>query len=201
MIKKYAFYCSGNASRIVKFYEKYDILKYSPEFILYDGQKVEIYNKLDKLLPAKVYSKSGDMKISAYLLQLLVDNKVDYLFCFGDKILKGEILEVYNNKIINFHPSLLPSFPGLNAIDQALRSSVQILGNTAHFIDKGVDTGLIIMQSVISRTAYTTYEDVLILQIDMLLKIWELLENDQIEIGDNRILIKEHINVNKFYSI
>ena len=56
------------------------------------------------------------------------------------------LLNKYPNKIINIHPSLLPSFKGLNAIDQALKYGVKITGLTTHFIDINVDEGKIIDQ-------------------------------------------------------
>ncbi len=71
-------------------------------------------------------------------------------------------------------------FPGLNAIDRALESRTLLLGFTAHFIDNGVDTGPIIMQSVIHRAAFRTYDDVLDLQIPMLIQIIDWLRNDRI---------------------
>ena len=77
----------------------------------------------------------------------------------------GKLLEAYRNKIINFHPSLLPSYPGLNAIDKAIEGNSLLLGNTAHFIDEKVDTGPIIMQSILPISLFNHYEDVLSLQI------------------------------------
>lgn len=112
MNKKYAFYCSGNAGRLIRFYEKQSKLKYKPEFILYDGGKTEIFNKLNHLFPYKVFTEHISVVFSEHLLGLLESHKIDYLFCFGNNILKGKLLHKYVNKIINFHPSILPSFPG-----------------------------------------------------------------------------------------
>jgi phosphoribosylglycinamide formyltransferase-1 len=53
----------------------------------------------------------------------------------------------FKNRIINIHPSLLPSFPGKSAQQQALDYGVKITGCTSHFIDEGTDTGPVIMQS------------------------------------------------------
>ena len=82
-----------------------------------------------------------------------------------------------------------------------MESSVQLIGNTAHFIDAGIDTGPIIMQSVISKSSYTNYEDVLSLQLKMLNVIWNLLDNSKIEVVDDKVNIDECINENKFFSI
>ncbi|AMA74225.1 phosphoribosylglycinamide formyltransferase [Aneurinibacillus sp. XH2] len=64
-----------------------------------------------------------------------------YMRLIGDTLLK-----VYGGHIINLHPSLLPSFPGKDAIGQALRYGVKVTGITVHFVDEGMDTGPIIAQ-------------------------------------------------------
>lgn len=210
MKKKIAFYCSGKASRIFKYYNEHAILDYPLCFIFYDGENYDIEYDLIETFGDKIFvfknienlkGEKLSQKITFDILEKLMEFKIDYLFCFGDKILKSPLLDIYENKIINFHPSILPAFPGIRAIDQALETSVQLLGNTAHFVNKGIDTGPIIMQSVISRTAYNDYEDVLQLQIPMLQTIWNLLENDMILIKDNKVLIKVVENKKPFYSI
>jgi len=129
-------------------------------------------------------------------------NEVDYCFSFGNHILKGDILKEYKNKIINFHPSLLPSYPGRNAIDRAIEDNAPILGNTAHFIDEGIDTGPIILQSVISSEAFykNGYDFILDLQIEMLFQLDKLLEKNCIEIKENKVKIK-NANINASFII
>lgn len=65
------------------------------------------------------------------------------------KILSPKFVGRFSGKIINIHPSLLPSFPGLHGQRKALRAGVQIAGCTVHFIDEGVDTGPIILQAAV----------------------------------------------------
>jgi len=65
------------------------------------------------------------------------------------RILSGEFVSRFPNRIINIHPSLLPAFPGLNAQKQALEYGVKYSGCTVHFVDAGVDTGPIIDQRVV----------------------------------------------------
>lgn len=208
MKKKYAFYCSGNASRIIKFFYDKNQDLWSVSFIFYDGEDSETIEVLNKLFDSKliVFNNINNFKggilsqnISDKLLENLVKSKVDYLFCFGSKILKGNLIDVYENKIVNFHPSILPSFPGKMSIDQALATNVQVLGNTAHFVDSGIDTGPIIMQSVMSRRDFICYEDVLRLQLLMLEKIWNLLDEDKIIVQENLVIIdSEKVNSNFF---
>jgi phosphoribosylglycinamide formyltransferase 1 len=206
MKKKFAYYCSGGASRILKFYTQNSSDKYPASFIYYDGNNKLVEEKLKDLFLDRIYTPISEIyfekkTISEKLLYLLDIKKVDYLFCFGDKILRAPLIDIFKHRIINFHPSLLPAFPGLKSIDQALSTSVQLLGNTAHFIDKGVDSGKIIMQSVISRAAYKDYEDVLGLQIYMLKTIWDLLEADKISVVNEKVLIDCEGNNKPFFSL
>ena len=62
------------------------------------------------------------------------------------RVLKGEFLRAFEGRIVNIHPSLLPSFPGLEAWKQALDHGVRFTGCTVHFVDAGVDSGPIIGQ-------------------------------------------------------
>ncbi|MDP4086050.1 MAG: phosphoribosylglycinamide formyltransferase [Bacillota bacterium] len=62
------------------------------------------------------------------------------------RLIGPTLLNEYEGKIVNIHPSLLPDFPGKDAIGQALRSGVKVSGVTIHFVDAGMDTGPIIVQ-------------------------------------------------------
>jgi phosphoribosylglycinamide formyltransferase 1 len=65
------------------------------------------------------------------------------------RVLKGDFLRAFERRIINIHPSLLPSFPGLEAWKQALDYGVKVTGCTVHFVDAGVDSGPIIGQKTV----------------------------------------------------
>lgn len=65
------------------------------------------------------------------------------------RIIKKGLLEAFPNRIVNIHPSLLPAFPGMESWKQALAHGVKITGCTVHFVDKGMDTGRIIVQRAV----------------------------------------------------
>jgi len=74
------------------------------------------------------------------------------------RILKPAFLQAFPGRIINIHPSLLPSFKGLNAIKQAFDFGVKISGCTVHWVDEGVDSGTIIAQSPVRKMHGDTLE-------------------------------------------
>ncbi len=85
-----------------------------------------------------------------YLITLFIKYEIDLICLAGFmRIISPVLIRSYPNKIINIHPSLLPSFPGLNAQKQAIDSGVKISGCTVHFVDEGIDSGPIIMQECV----------------------------------------------------
>ena len=62
------------------------------------------------------------------------------------QLLSAEFVERFRHRIVNVHPALLPSYPGLDAIGQALEAGVDVTGVTVHFVDEGVDTGPVLAQ-------------------------------------------------------
>jgi phosphoribosylglycinamide formyltransferase-1 len=65
------------------------------------------------------------------------------------QLLSPSFIQRFANRIINVHPALLPSFPGLDAVGQALDHGVRVTGVTVHFVDEGVDTGPVILQRAV----------------------------------------------------
>lgn len=83
-------------------------------------------------------------------IQCLKDHEVNCVVLAGFmRILKGSFLEAFPGKVLNVHPSLLPSFPGLRAWQQALDHGVCITGCTVHLVDPGIDTGPILAQQAV----------------------------------------------------
>ncbi len=65
------------------------------------------------------------------------------------RILSPVLLRAFENRILNIHPSLLPSFPGLHAVRQALGAGVRVSGCTVHLVDEGTDTGPVLVQAAV----------------------------------------------------
>ncbi len=76
------------------------------------------------------------------------------------EILGGPFIRRFAGRLINVHPSLLPAFPGVRAIEQALDYGVKVSGVTVHFVDEGVDTGPIILQEAFELPYARAVEEV-----------------------------------------
>lgn len=100
-----------------------------------------------ELSPKSFESKEA---YEAKIIEVLQGQSIDWIILAGYMRLIGDtLLSAYENRIINIHPSLLPSFPGKDAIGQALEHGVKITGVTVHYVDAGMDTGKIIAQSTV----------------------------------------------------
>lgn len=93
------------------------------------------------------------------LLQLLQEQEIDLIVLAGYMRIIGQtLLSHYSNRILNIHPSLLPSFPGLHGIKDAYEYGVKVTGVTVHLVDDGVDTGPIIAQEPVMILPEDTLE-------------------------------------------
>jgi len=95
-----------------------------------------------------------------YKLEKIINiEKPDLIVLAGFmKIIPSFFVKKYKGKIINIHPSLLPAFKGVNAIEKAYNYGVKYTGVTVHFVDEGVDTGKIIEQEVLKIEEHDTLE-------------------------------------------
>ncbi len=99
--------------------------------------------------PGKFRTKLDEDAERAFVAALQSAN-VDLIVLAGFmRVLKGDFLRAFEGRIVNIHPSLLPSFPGLEAWKQALEHGVKVTGCTVHFVDAGVDAGPIIGQQTV----------------------------------------------------
>lgn len=203
---KYAYYISGHSGRLTKYLrgcsanEKSIIKVVVSDEKITDGMREILNDNSIEMIEwdrKKLMGTNQDrnLNFSNMLCDVLIKYNVDYCFSFGSHILCGRLLTEYRNRIINFHPSVLPMYKGMKAIDQAVsHGNTFLLGNTAHFIDEGVDTGKIIMQSVIPTKVFTEsgdYDSVLDLQIDMLKQLIYVIENDMLIVNDESVEIKD----------
>lgn len=85
------------------------------------------------------------------VLDILKEHEVNFIALAGFmRIVKEGLLKAYEGRMVNIHPSLLPSFPGINGGKQAFDYGAKFAGCTVHFVDAGVDTGAIINQKCVT---------------------------------------------------
>lgn len=106
----------------------------------------------------------------AEVARILAASAVDYVVLAGYmRKLDRTLLDAFSNRIVNIHPSLLPSFPGTDAQRQAIEHGVRVSGCTVHLVDESLDGGPILVQRAV-----------------------EVFEDDDVESLSARILVEEH---------
>ncbi len=122
------------------------------------------------------------------IMNALQSREVDLVVLAGYmRLLTSEFVNAYRNRIINIHPALLPSFPGLHAQKQALEYGVRVSGCTTHFVDEGTDTGPIILQKVVPVYQWDTEDS---LSARILEKEHEILVESVNLFCEGRLLVK-----------
>jgi phosphoribosylglycinamide formyltransferase-1 len=110
-------------------------------------ERAKARNIETKVIPSKGLEREAyDRLVVAALLEKQVD-----LICLAGfmRLLSPYFIQSFPSRILNIHPSLLPSFPGLEAQRQALEYGVKFAGCTVHFVDENLDAGPIILQAVV----------------------------------------------------
>jgi phosphoribosylglycinamide formyltransferase-1 len=100
---------------------------------VFPGTEYEGREQRDQAMAEWLLSRNVDLVVSAGYMQLL----------------SAAFLDRFRGRVINVHPALLPAFPGLRAIQQAIDYGVRVFGVTVHFVDEGVDSGPIILQQAV----------------------------------------------------
>lgn len=164
----------------------------------YALQRAEKYNIKNIYLNPKDF-ESIDI-YNEEILKICKDLKIDLIVLAGYlKILSGNILKEYKNKIINIHPSLIPSFCGDgyygdNVHKKVLEYGVKYTGATVHFVDEGTDTGPIILQEVVSvddcDSLDSLKEKVLKVEHELLPKAVSLICEDRLIVEGRIVKIK-----------
>ena len=112
------------------------------------------------------------------------------------RIISPHFIKKYKNRILNIHPALLPSFPGLDAQKQAIEFGVKFSGCTVHFVDEGVDTGPIILQGIVkvsvNDTEKTLSKKILVEEHKAYPKAIELFAKNKISIKGRKVKISSY---------
>ncbi len=169
------------------------VLVFTNNPVAYAIERAKNHNIPVEVLDHKNYQTREEYE--ERIIEVLDPYKPDLIALAGFmRILSPVLVRAYKDKIINIHPALLPSFPGINSAKQALEYGVKYTGVTVHFVDEGVDTGPIILQSVVPIEDGDT-EDTLLHKIHevehrIYPKAIELVSSGEIEVIGRRVLNK-----------
>ena len=144
------------------------------------------------IAPGKFRTKLDEEAEQVYI-RALREARVDLVVLAGFmRVLKAPLLNAFAGRIINIHPSLLPSFPGLEAWKQALAHGVKVTGCTVHFVDAGVDSGPIIGQQTVpvldDDTAETLHQRIQVAEHELYPRCVGALARGEIRIQGRRVV-------------
>ncbi|WP_164670142.1 phosphoribosylglycinamide formyltransferase [Virgibacillus doumboii] len=155
---KAAVFASGTGSNFEAMMERDDLLC-DVVLLVCDKTGASVIDKAVKFgvpvleFDPKEYASKKEYE--TMLISRLRDAEVEWIFLAGYMRIVGRtLLDAYTERIVNIHPSLLPAFPGKDAINQVFHAGVEVTGVTVHFIDEGIDTG-----PIISQESVTVYAD------------------------------------------
>ena len=156
MKKNIAIFASGsgsNAENIIRYFQKNDSAQVS--LVLSNKSDAYVLERAHRLrVPCNVFTKE-DWIAGDEILAVLQEYRIDFIVLAGFLVVIPEqMIAKYRNRIINIHPSLIPSFCGtgyygLKVHEGALARGVKVTGATVHFVDEGTDTGPIILQKAV----------------------------------------------------
>ena len=153
---KIAVFASGSGSNFAAIEEACRNGELNAEIVLMVTNKPEAYavERAERAgikvatFPAKAYTTREDYEEA--ILKALQEVEAEWLILAGYMRLVGHtLLGAYPARIVNIHPSLLPAFPGKDAVDQAIAHGVKVTGVTVHLVDEGMDTGPILAQHAV----------------------------------------------------
>ena len=144
-------------------------------------------------IPAFIVSNEAGMEQE--IAKHLQDHKIDLICLAGFmRLLSSAFVKKWEHRIINIHPALLPSFPGLHAQKQALDDGAKFSGATVHFVDAGCDTGPIILQEAVAIETDETEESltkkIRAVEHRLYVEAIELIANESLKIVGRRVLRK-----------
>lgn len=197
LTKRLAVFASGRGSNAAALYEamKAGEINGQVVVIVSDHSDAKVLERADEWgVPAVVVERKGFSSKDEFeqaMLDAIAPYTPDAIVLAGYMRLLGPtFITPYENKILNIHPALLPSFPGLHAQRQAVEAGVKVSGCTVHFVDTGMDSGPIIMQAVVPVFANDT-EDTLAERI--LPEEHKTYKKALALFCDDKLVIKDHI--------
>lgn len=166
-MRKIAIFASGTGSNFDAIVEAIEAGKIpaTVELMVCDKVGAKVIDKAKAknietlVFTAKEFASKAEYE--AMLVNALKEKGVEWLILAGFMRLLGPtLLEAYPHKIINIHPSLLPKYKGIDAVERAVEAGDREIGVSIHYVDEGMDTGELIAQESISLTGEERLDEV-----------------------------------------
>jgi len=160
-----AVFCSGNGTNLQAIIDsqKKGYIKAEIRLVVSDAPDCYALTRAKNagvktlVVERKNFKTKKDFEV--YILKTLKKENIGLIVLAGYmRILSGDFISAYENKILNIHPALLPSFKGAQGIKDAFQYGAKITGPTVHFVTKDMDAGPIILQSPVKVTEDDTEE-------------------------------------------
>ncbi|OCL28493.1 phosphoribosylglycinamide formyltransferase [Orenia metallireducens] len=156
--------------------------------------RAEKYDIANKYVNPKAYKNKENFEQA--MIDVLEEYGVELVVMAGFmRILSPYFVKQYRNRVMNIHPSLLPSFTGLHAQKQALDYGVKVAGCTVHFADEGMDTGPIILQAAVpvkdDDTEETLSQRILVEEHRIYPEAIKLFSEGRVEVKNGKVKIRK----------
>lgn len=198
MMKSFAVFISGRGTNLSALLDAYqqDRLRAKPVLVISNRAQAP---GLDTARSHGVRAETVSWKDAAEgerrALDLLNEMGADFIVLAGFmRVVSPRLIDAFPHRIINIHPSLLPSFPGLHAQEQAVEYGVRISGCTTHFVNAGVDTGPVILQRSVAVNSDDTEDTlsarILVEEHRLIVETVNLLAEDRLTVEGRKVKIR-----------
>ena len=144
-----AVFISGTGSNLENLI-KFSLKKKSPisvEFVVADNKVKGLFFARKYKIKSRIFNFTNKNKAESKILDYLKKDKINLICLAGFmKILSKDFIKLFNGRIVNIHPSLLPKYKGLNTHQRAIKNREKYSGCTVHFVNSKLDSGKIIIQ-------------------------------------------------------
>ncbi len=189
---------SGEGTLLQALIDQQKYLNYEIALVISDKENAKALARAQsaKISTAKIIEKNFSNKEAWYLEILKAIKNVNpalVVLAGFMRILPKSIIVEFENKILNSHPALLPAFPGLHAVEQAIAAGVSETGATMHLVDQGVDTGPIVKQVAVKvlpqDTPQVLHQRIKEVEQEVLPKVVELLVGNTWQVINGKVVI------------
>lgn len=172
-----------------------DFLRNQVHSVIFDHEGADTQNLVQLGVKYETFDHPNIEKFCETLRDYATSQGIDYILSYYTKFYSKKFRDFFKDRIINFHPSLLPAFKGMDGFGDAIAYHARLTGNTVEFIDEVMDEGKIIMQTVcpvnLVEPIADTRHTVFIQQCRALIQTVRWISEGRISIDKRRVAIKD----------